>query len=123
MLINEINSTIDSLQETLKETKRLFAKCDSNLQEKVDFLTSVSSCEDYSFMRKTLANLSQQLEDLHIMDTERKKLDLHTKCPITVLKGEPWQHQKSTQVKVADQTLEFIRDRSQINKVGHHLSF
>ena len=42
-LIDQINTAVDSLQETLEETKTLFAKHDSQLEEKVNFLSDVSN--------------------------------------------------------------------------------
>ena len=42
-LIDEINSTIDSLLESLEEIKPLFAKCDSKLGDKIGLLSDVSN--------------------------------------------------------------------------------
>ena len=100
-LIDEINITIENLQETLKETKTLFGKCDSKLEEKVSFLSGVANGQDYFLMIDTLANLSQQIEkDLQQIDRELPKFDSCMKCPINVLKGEEWNAQTATQIEL-----------------------
>ena len=119
-LIEEINSTIDSLQETLTETKTLFAKCDSQLEEKVSFLSDVSNVQDYSLMTDTLLNLSEQIEkELQQIDAKLPKLDTHITCPVTVVKGEEWRPQTSTQIKVEHQLIGQMIKMTPHNKVGH----
>ena len=118
-LIDQINATIDSLQETLEETKALFANCDSKLEEKVSLLSDVSNSQDYSLMIDTLANLSVQIEkDIHEINIEIPKFDSCMKCPITVLTCENWSPHKSTKVRVEQQTVEKIRKMTHHNKVG-----
>ena len=115
-LIEEINSTIDSLQETLKEAKTLFAKCDSQLEEKVSFLSDVSNVQDYSLMTDTLSNLTEQIEkELQQIDTELPKLDPRMTLPATILKGEEWSPQTSTQIKV-----QHMREMTPYNKVNYN---
>ena len=109
-LINKINSTIGSLQKTLKETKTLFAKCCSKLEENIIFLSDVSNGQDYSLMTDTLANLSEQIEkDLQQIDKELPKLDLPVGCPVEVLGGDKWDPLKSTQLKVPQKEVEITR--------------
>ena len=118
-LIDEINATIDSLQETLEETKALIANCDSKLEERVSFLLDVSSVQDRSLMTDILENLSQLIEkDLKEIDREVSKFDSRLKCPISVLKGENWSPQKSTKIKLAQQTVEQIRKLARHSRVS-----
>ena len=118
-LIVQINATIDSLQEILKDTKTLFAKYDSKLEDKVSLLSDVSNGQDYSLMTDTLENLSQQIEkDLQQIVREVPNFESHMKCPISVLKGEDWSPQKSTKINVAEQTIEQIRELAHNSKVA-----
>ena len=119
-LIEEINSTIDSLQETLKDAKTLFAKYDSQLEEKVTFLSDVSNGQDCSLMTDTLSNLREHIEkELQQIDRELPKLDPRITCPVTVLKGDEWRPQTSTQIKVKHQLMGQMREVTSHNKVGH----
>ena len=120
-LINEIKSTIESLHESLKEVKTLFLEYDSKLDDKVSFLAGVSKDPDFVRMTETLTNLSQQIEkDLQEIDRDIPKFDLCTKCPVSVLKGDGvWCPQKSTQIKVAQETMENIRKLTCYSKVGY----
>ena len=123
-LINQIKSTIDSLHETLKETKLLLMEHDSQLVGKVSFLSDVSNSEDYSLMTNTLANLHEQIKkDLHQMASQLPKFDPHMKCPVTLLKGEEWRPQESTQIEVVQQHVEYVRELACQIKVGssYHL--
>ena len=120
-LIKNINSTIESLHKTLKETKTLFAKCDSKLEDKVSFLSDVSNSQDYSLITETLSNLSEQIEkDLQEIDRELPKFDSHMKCPIAVVRGEDLGPENSTQIKFAHQTVEYIKEH-EFHLVSHNL--
>ena len=118
-LIDVINFTIDSLLETVKQTKPLIAKCDTQIEGKIRFLSGVSSGQDYSLITDTLANLSQQIEkDLQQIDRELPKLDSCTTCPVSVLKGEEWRPQTSTQIKVVHRLMEQIKKLIPQREVG-----
>ena len=118
-LINQIKSTIDSLHETLKETKSLLMEHDSKVEEKVSFLSDVCNSEDYSLIKNTLANLADQIEkDLHQMDSQLTKFCSNLTCPVTVLKGEEWEPRTSTQLCVTHETVEHIRELMYQSKVS-----
>ena len=118
-LIDEINSTIESLQLSLNEIKTLSAKCDSKLEERVSFLSDVSNEDNFSLITDTLANLSEQIEkDLQEIDRELPKFDSHMNCPISVLKGKNWKPQKSTKVKVEHEIVEQIQKVTPHHMVG-----
>ena len=119
-LISDITSTIESVHEMLKETKSLFVEYDCQLEERTHFLTDVSGSEDFSLMTKTLADLNDQIEkDLHYIDKQLAQFDSQMRCPVKVLKGQEWESQKSTQIEVAHETVEHIREVSCQSKVGY----
>ena len=71
-------------------------------------------------MTDTLANLSQQIEkDLQQIERELPKFDSCMKCPLTVLKGEEWDQENSTQIKLAHQTVEYMNDLGIYIEVGN----
>ena len=120
-LIKKINSTIESLHKTLKETKTLFEKCYSKLEDKVSFLSDISNSQNYSLIIETLANLREQIEKgLQEMDRELPKFDSRMKCPIAVLKGEDQGPENMTQIKFEHQTVEYITEL-EFHLVSHKL--
>ena len=118
-LIDELNFTIDSLQETVEQTKPMIAKCDTQLEKKISFLLGVCNGQDYSLMTDTLAKLREQIEkDLQQIDRELPRLDPCTTFPVSIMKGEEWRPQTSTQIKVEHQLMEQMQKLIPHREVG-----
>ena len=118
-LIDEINFTIDSLKETVEQAKPLIVKCDTQLEEKISFLSGVSNSQDFSLITDTLANLRGQIEkELKQIDKKLPKIDPCATCPVSVLKGEEWKPQTSLQIKVEHQLMEQLKKLIPHREVG-----
>ena len=75
-LLEEVRSVTQHLQDTLRETAKLFEQCENEIEDEVNFLSQVSGSKDYSLMTDTLSNLSTEIErDLQLIQSHLPKID------------------------------------------------
>ena len=105
-LIDEVKSLNKAFHDTLKETVILSEQCEQKLEHKVISLSQVSESQNYSLMMDTLSNLSQQIEkDLQTLLVDLPEANLDLLSTISVVKGDGFDPEKSTGIKVTHSTV------------------